>query len=82
MVEGLGERGTRVTDEEGNDLHPSPVSSKGRNEGGAFLGIFLDLHVAIEVHAEAEIYDDEGVLCPDVRCRVWGGSVWDPSCVD
>jgi hypothetical protein len=40
VVEGLGNRVTRVADGEGNELHPSPVSCEGRNEGGYFSVFF------------------------------------------
>ena len=62
----------------GNELHPSPISSKGRDEEGVFLGLLVELNVAAEVPAEAALGDDEGVL----RSRVGEGSVWDPSCID
>ena len=70
-----------MADGEGYKLYPSPVSSESRNEGGVFLCIFLDLYVAAEVPTEADFYDDEGSLFPIKRCRVWGGSVLDFSCV-
>ena len=82
MVHGLGERGTRVADGEGNELHPSPVSSEGRNEEGVFLCLFLDLNVATEVPTETDLYDDEGALFLVERGRVGGGIVWDPSYID
>ena len=34
VVESLGERGVRMTNREGNKLHPSPVFLEGRDEGG------------------------------------------------
>jgi hypothetical protein len=71
-----------MADREGNELHPSPVSFKNRNERGVLLGIFLDLNVAAEVPTEGSLYDDEGELFRDKRGKVWGGSVWGPSCVD
>ncbi len=39
----------------------------------------LDLNVATEVLAEADLYDDEGAMFPVERGRVGGGRVWDPS---
>ncbi len=71
-----------MADREGNKLHPSPVSSEGHNEVAVFLGLFLDLTVAAEVPTEADFHDDDGALFLVDRCRVRGGSVWDPSCVD
>ena len=64
-----------VADGEGDEVHPSPVSSKGRDQGGVFLGLFLDLMVATEVPAKSDLYDDEGELFPFERGRVWGGGV-------
>ncbi len=40
MVEGLGERGIRVADKEGNELHPCLVSYEGRNVGEYFSVFF------------------------------------------
>jgi len=71
-----------VADGEGNELHPSSVSFEGRYEGGVFLDCFLDLNVVAEFPTEADLYDDEGALFHAERCRVWGGSFSDPSCVD
>jgi hypothetical protein len=67
VVEGLGKRGTRLANGEGDDIHSSPVSSVARDEGGVFFGIFLDLNVAAEVHAKADRHDDEGALFPFER---------------
>ena len=36
VVESLGERGARMADREGNELHPSPVFLEDRDEGGVF----------------------------------------------
>jgi hypothetical protein len=41
VVEGLGEHGTRVADREGDELHPFPVSSKGRDRGGGYFSVFF-----------------------------------------
>jgi len=61
VVEGPGECGTRVADGKSNKLHPSPILSKGRDEGrGVFLGLLVELNVATEVLAEADL-DDAGV---------------------
>ena len=65
-----------MADGEGNnELHPSPLSTEGRNEVGVFVGIFLELNVAAEVPTEADLYDEESALFPVERSRVWGGSV-------
>jgi hypothetical protein len=71
-----------VADREGHKLHPSPVFSEGRDEGGVLLGIFVKLNVAAEVHAKADLDEDEGALLFVEGGRVGRGSVWDPSCVD
>ena len=47
---------------EGNELHPSLVSSEGRNEGGVFLGLFLEINIAAEVPTEANLCNYEGAL--------------------
>ena len=36
VVEGLGECGDHETDGKSDDLHPSPIFPKGRDEGGVF----------------------------------------------
>jgi hypothetical protein len=39
-----------VADGEGDELHPSPIVPEGRNnEGGVFLGLFLDLDAVAEI---------------------------------
>ena len=40
MFEGSSKCGTRVADGKGNELHPSPIRSEGRDEGGYF-SVFL-----------------------------------------
>jgi hypothetical protein len=71
-----------VADREGNELHPFPILFEGRDEGGVFLGLLVDLDVAAEVPAEADLDNDEGAQFPIERGRIGGGSVWDPSCMD
>ena len=46
MVEGRGQRGTRVADEKGDELLLTLVSSKDRQERGLFLGRLLEINVA------------------------------------
>ncbi len=82
MLKGLGECGTHVADGKGNELHPSPIPSEYRNEGGVLLGLLVEFNVAAEVRAEADLDDDEGALYFVEICRIGRGSVWDPSCVD
>ena len=71
-----------MADGKGNELHSSPISSEGRDEGGVFLDLLVELNVAAEVRVEADLDDDEGTLFSVKRDRVGGGSVWDPSCID
>jgi hypothetical protein len=73
MVQGLGEYDTRVADGKGNKLHPSPVSSEGRQEWGVFLGLLLELIVASEIHAETDLDDDEGAFFLVEGDRIGGG---------
>ena len=75
MVEGPGECGTRVADGKGSELHPFPIPFEGRDEEGFFLGLLVELNVAAEVPAEADLDDDEGALFYVKRGRVGGGSV-------
>ena len=83
VVEGPSESSTRVADEKGIELHPSPISSEGRDEGGGVLLVLLVApNVAIEVPAEADLDDDEGALHFVEGGRVGRGSVRDSSCVD
>ena len=82
MVQCLGKCGTRVADREGHKLHPSPTFSEGRDEGEVLLGLLIELNVAAEVPAEADLDDDEGAFFCINRSWVGGGSVWDPCCVD
>ncbi len=51
-----------MADGEGNELHPSPIPFEGRDEGGVLLGLLVDLDVAAEVHAEADLDNDEGAF--------------------
>ena len=59
---GPDECGTHVTDGKGNELHSSPIPFEGRNEEGVFIGLLVELNVAAEVHAEADLDDDEYAL--------------------
>ncbi len=82
MFEGLGECGARVANGKGSELHPSPVFFEGRYERGVLLGLLVELSVAAEVSAKADLDDDEGALFFVKRGRVGRGSVRDPSRVD
>ena len=75
MVEGPGKCGTRVADGKDNELHPSLVPYEVRDEGGVFFGLLVELNAAAEVHAEADLDDDEGALIFVKKGWVRGGSV-------
>ncbi len=66
---------------EGHKLHPSPVFSEGRDEGGVLLGLLVKLDVAAEVPTKADLDEDEGALHYIEGGRVGRGSFWDPSSV-
>ena len=82
MVHGPIKCGARVADREGHKLHPSPVFSEGRDAGGVLVGLLVELNVAAEVPAKADLDEDEGALLFVEGGRVRRGSVWDPSCED
>ena len=63
-------------------LHPSPISSKGRQEMEVLLVLLLELNVATKVPAEVDLYDDEGAFFLVVGGRVGRGSVGYPSRID
>ena len=50
--------------------------------GEYFSVFFFELGVAAEVHAEADLDEDECALLFVEGGRVGRGDVWDPSCVD
>ena len=47
-----------------------------------FLLLLLELNVAAEVPAEADLDDDEGAFLLVEGGRVGRGNVYDPSCID
>ena len=50
---------------------------------GEYFSVFLsNFNVATEVHAEADLDDDEVALFFVKGGRIGGGSVWDPFCID
>ncbi len=62
-----------------DELHMSPVSLKGRDEGGVLRGLGFELGVAAEVPATSDFDDDAGAKAL-VECgRVRGGGVGYPS---
>ena len=60
MVESPCERCSRVSDGDGDKLHPSPILLEGRDEGGVLLGLLHVFLVTSEVPGEANLYEDEG----------------------
>jgi len=78
VFESHGECSARVADDEGDELHPFPVITTGRNKGGGFLHIFIDLDVSADVVAEADLQEDNGTPFLVERGRVWRGRVRDP----
>ena len=62
MVQGPSKCSALVADREGHKLHPSPVFSEGRYEWGVLLSLLVELSVAAEVSAKAELDDNEGAL--------------------
>ena len=79
VVQGPSKYSARVADREVHKLHPSPVFSEGRDEGGILLGLLAELNVAAEIPAEADLDEDEGALLSVEGGRVGRGSGWDPS---
>ncbi len=67
-----------MADGDGHKLHPSPVFSEGRDEGGVLLGLFFELNVATEVSTKSDLDDDESALLFVGGGRVGRGGVWDP----
>ena len=51
-----------MADGKGNKLHPSPIPFEGRDEGGVFLGLLVELNVAAGVLVEPDLGYDEGAL--------------------
>ena len=64
-----------MADGKGNEVHPSLVFVEDRQEGRVFLGLLLELNVAAEVHAEADLDDDEGALFLVKGGQVGGGGI-------
>ncbi len=67
---------------EGDELHMSPVSLEGRDEGGVLRGLGFVLGVASEVLAKSDFDDDEGAEALVEDGRVRGGGVRYSSGVD
>ena len=51
IFEGSDECSARVADGKGDEFHPSPVFSEGRDKRGVLFGLFFDLDVTAEVFA-------------------------------
>ncbi len=67
---------------ENDELHMSPMSLEGRDEGGVLRGLGFVLGVATEVLAEFDFDDDEGAEALVKDGRVRGGGIRCPSSVD
>ena len=60
VVEGPCEDCTRVSDEDDDKFHTSPILLEGRDEGRVLLVFFRMFLVASEVPGEPNLYEDEG----------------------
>ena len=76
------ERHSCVAYRENDELHMSPMSLEGRDEGGVLRGLGFVLGVAAEVPAESDFDDDEDAEALVEGGRVRGGGIKCPSCVD
>jgi len=71
-----------VSDWDGDEFHPSPILSEGRDEGGGvLLGLLRVFLVASEVPGESDLYEDEGACLFVEVCLAYVDSVWDFPCV-
>ncbi len=68
-----------MADGKGIDIHPPSVFFEGCHEWAVFLGLLLELNIAVEVPAKADLDDDKGAFF--LVEGAWGGEgcVWDPS---
>jgi len=79
VVEGPCGHCPRVSDEDGDEIHPSPLLLWGRDEEGLLLGLLRVFLVASEVPGEPTLYNDGGA-CPFVEVGLAGiGRVRDSS---
>ncbi len=62
VFEGLDERGDRVANEKGDELHPSPVILESRVKEGVRWSIINDIFVAAEVSIKSDLEKNEGTL--------------------
>ena len=76
------ERHSCVAYRKGDELHMSPMSLEGRDEGGVLRGLGFELGVAAEVPAKSDFDDDESAEALVEGGRVRGGGVRYPSGVD
>ncbi len=74
------ERRSCVAYWEGDELHMSPVSLEGRDEGGVLCGLGFVFGVASEVPAKSDFDDDEGAEALFEGGQVRGGGIRYPSC--
>ncbi len=63
---------------EGDELHMSPLSLEGRDEGGVLRGLGFVLGVTAEVPANSDFDDDEGAEALVEGGRVRGGGSCTP----
>ena len=59
---GIKEGGAGVADVDAEELDASPISSKGAKEEVVLLGLLGELVVAAEVHAKANLEENEGAV--------------------
>ena len=62
VLEGPLQRGTRVSDGVGDELHFSQELLESRDEGGVFLGLLREFGIAAEVFAEFDFHENECAL--------------------
>jgi hypothetical protein len=76
------ERHSCVAYRKGDELHMSPMSLEGRDEGGVLRGLGFELGFAAEVPAKSHFDDDEGAEALVEGGLVRGGGVRCPCGVD
>ena len=79
---GIVEGGADVTDGDADEFDDTPISSNGAKEGVILLGLLGERVVAAEVHAEADLKEDEGAVLAVDGVDVRSGVGWHSSGVD
>ena len=59
---GVVEGGAGVADGDAYEVDPFPVASERGRQGVVLVGFFFELLAAAEVHAEADLEEDEGAV--------------------